>query len=358
MTVKTLKEYCRMFGLNVCAPKNTLQSQLEEFSKDQDKWDRLRPGMHRLHKGSRTVTAGSKKKTSHPKLSAQHLAKLRGDKESNAAVHDGHNVVEHSKDLHTPQEISEILPWAQTIITMHTYRPESEVATGQTAPARPGSSGVFLPQWQTESMISSITSESLTAPPSDNESAACEADEMCYLKLGDGTEVSFAVSSIPDPVAVTFMHNISRLNAMWDDTSYYWKGESVLMIEGRPIPIVYWPDVYRYGKCGQWYGTKSRWTDWRSTTSPLQDVISRYRQSTPANFWEEFLVNDREMNFMKIVSELRRQHNTSKDDIVMRAHKEFGNAFDSLFWYRKGDKTYVMTDKSAIARHYQQLKEL
>lgn len=40
MTVKTLKHYCRTFGLKVCANKSVLQSQLEEFSKDQDQWDR------------------------------------------------------------------------------------------------------------------------------------------------------------------------------------------------------------------------------------------------------------------------------------------------------------------------------
>ena len=55
--------------------------------------------------------AGHKKKTSHPKLSVQRLAKLRSDRESNATVHNGCNTVERSKDLRTPQEISEILPW-------------------------------------------------------------------------------------------------------------------------------------------------------------------------------------------------------------------------------------------------------
>jgi len=104
--------------------------------------------------------------------------------------------------------------------------------------------------------------ENLMAPSSDTEFTHA-ADETRYLKLGDGTEVSFAVSSIPDPIAVTFTQDIPRLNAMWDDTSPHWGGESVLMMEGHPIPIVYWPDVYRYGKCGQWRGTKSRWTDWR-----------------------------------------------------------------------------------------------
>ncbi|KAG1883400.1 hypothetical protein F4604DRAFT_1920608 [Suillus subluteus] len=382
MTLKTLKHYCRIFGLKVCAKKSVLQSQLEEFSKDQDQWDRLRPGMHRPHKGSHTVTGGGKKKTSRPKLSAQRLTKLRGDREPNVTVHDGHNAVERSKDLHTPQEVSEIIPWAQAIIAKHPYRPESEVTTSGTVPARPGSSGVFLPQLQTESTISSIASEiaqkvsvgiiaqldaanmvdtcdiasdsscaeSLMVPSSDSESMSHAVDETHHLKLGDGTKVSFVVNNVPDPVAVTFKENIPRLNAMWDDTSPYWKEESVLMIEGRPIPIVYWSDVYHYGKYGQWQGTKSQWTGWR-------DVISRYRQSTPEDFWNEFSVNGRAMKFTKIVDELRRQRNISNDDIVTCAREEFGNTFNSLFTYRKGDKVHVMRNKSAIARHYRQLKK-
>jgi hypothetical protein len=99
------------------------------------------------------------------------------------------------------------------------------------------------------------------APSSDGESVV--VDETRQLKLGDGTEVSFVVSNVPDPVAVTFKQDIPRLNAMWDDTSPYWRKESVLTIEGHPIPIVYWPDVYRYGKYGQWQGTKSQWCGWR-----------------------------------------------------------------------------------------------
>ncbi|KAG2358109.1 hypothetical protein BDR07DRAFT_1489869 [Suillus spraguei] len=344
MTVKTLKHYCRMFSLKVCANKSVLQSQLEEFSKDQGQWDRLRPGVHQPHKGSHTVTKAGKKKMSCPKLSAQHLAKLCGDRESNA-VHDGRNPVEHSKDLCTPQEISEILPWAHAIIAKHPCRPESEVTISESAPARPGGGGTFLPQWQTESTISSIMSEiaqkvsagiiarldithtaktsnidsdseSLTAPSSDSESVAHTVDksETCCLKLGDGTEVSFVLDDVPDPVAITFNQDIPRLNAMWDDTSPHWGKESVLMIEGRPIPIVYWPYVYHYSKYGQWQGTKSQWTGWR-------DIVTQYHQSTPEDFWKEFSVNS---------------HAT----------------------YRKGDEVHVMRNKSAIARHYQQLKKL
>ncbi|KAG2055822.1 hypothetical protein BDR06DRAFT_881556 [Suillus hirtellus] len=177
------------------------------------------------------------------------------------------------------------------------------------------------------------------APSSDGESVV--VDETCQLKLGDGTEVSFVVSNVPDPVAVTFKQDIPCLNAMWDDTSPYWRKELVLTIEGHPIPIVYWPDVYHYGKYGQWQETKSQWCGWRVK-----------------EFWKEFSVNGHPMKFTRIVKELHRQHNISNINIVAHAHEEFGDAFNSLFSYCKGDKVHVMRNKSAISCHYRQLKKL
>lgn len=64
------------------------------------------------------------------------------------------------------------------------------------------------------------------------------------------------------------------------------------------------------------------------------------------------------MKFTRIVDELRRQRNISNDNVVAHAHEEFGNAFNSLFSYRKGDEVHIMRNKSAISRRYRQLKKL
>ncbi|KAG2117436.1 hypothetical protein BD769DRAFT_1362816 [Suillus cothurnatus] len=197
--------------------------------------------------------------------------------------------------------------------------------------------------------LDSSCAESLMAPSSDSKSVAHATDEIRHLKLGDGTKVSFVVSDVPDPVTVTFKQDIPRLNAMWDDTSPYWREESVLTIEGCPIPIVYWPHVYHYGKYGQWQGTK--------TNSPLQDIVTRYCQSMLEDFWKEFSVNGCAMKFTRIVDRLCRQHSISNDNVVACAHEEYGDAFNSLFSYCKGDEVHAMRNKSAIARHYQQLKK-
>jgi phosphatidylinositol kinase/protein kinase (PI-3 family) len=91
--------------------------------------------------------------------------------------------------------------------------------------------------------------------------------------------------------------------------------------------------------------------------SPLQDIVTRYRQSMPEDFWKEFSVNGCAMKFTRIVDRLCRQHSISNDNVVACAHEEYGDAFNSLFSYCKGDEVHAMRNKSAIACQYQQLKK-
>ena len=91
------------------------------------------------------------------------------------------------------------------------------------------------------------------------------------LKLNK-TVITYTQADVPDPVAVSFSNNIPRLNRMWDDTSAHWDGQSVLTIVGQPIALVYWPEVFRYGKKKQWQGTKAKWFEWKvrlSIESPV-----------------------------------------------------------------------------------------
>jgi hypothetical protein len=83
------------------------------------------------------------------------------------------------------------------------------------------------------------------------------------LILGNRHVVRFTVESIPDPPFVSFANNLPRLNSMWDDTTPHWCGMSPLVIGGHPIAVVYWPDVYKYGKKDQWKGTKAKWFEWK-----------------------------------------------------------------------------------------------
>ena len=84
------------------------------------------------------------------------------------------------------------------------------------------------------------------------------------LCLGNGTILNFTKDEVGDPPAVSFANNISCLIQTWDDTLDDWNpNKCVLHIQGQPIALVYWRDVYIYGKKGQWKGIQNRWTDWQ-----------------------------------------------------------------------------------------------
>lgn len=83
------------------------------------------------------------------------------------------------------------------------------------------------------------------------------------LKLANNLSITFSEDEVPDPPAVGFANNIPALDRMWDDTSSAWDGHSDLVIQGKPIALIYWPDVYKYWKGTQWQGTKGRFSEWK-----------------------------------------------------------------------------------------------
>ncbi|KII83179.1 hypothetical protein PLICRDRAFT_119756 [Plicaturopsis crispa FD-325 SS-3] len=133
---------------------------------------------------------------------------------------------------------------------------------------------------------------------------------------------------------------------MWDDTSLHWGRESVLQLQGRPIALVYWPELYRYGKELQWKGIKAPWCDWKF-------IVERYRRGSREAFWAEFTEeNGTYMSYTKIASILRQQRMQADQEIVERAKAEYGDEFDVVFSYRKGNTHRVMTDPASIASKY------
>jgi hypothetical protein len=105
----------------------------------------------------------------------------------------------------------------------------------------------------------------------EEEEAAASGEDMplpCpvrhHLCLGNGTLLSFTKEEVSDPPAVSFADNIPLLVRTWDDTSDDWNPDDcVLHIQGQPIAVIHWREVYIYGKKGQWKGIQNRWTDWQ-----------------------------------------------------------------------------------------------
>jgi len=94
------------------------------------------------------------------------------------------------------------------------------------------------------------------------DTTSCPA--QCHLRLGNGTLLSFTKEEVSDPPAVSFADDIPLLVRTWNDTSEDWcPNDCVLHIQGQPIALIHWREVYIYGKKGQWKGIQNRWTDWQ-----------------------------------------------------------------------------------------------
>jgi hypothetical protein len=92
------------------------------------------------------------------------------------------------------------------------------------------------------------------------------------ITLAGGFHIVFTESDVPRPPSVSFARDVKKdlqtLNGMWDDCTEHWAGVSFLKIQGRPIPIVYWKEVYsaKQGnswKPGEWKLIKGNYFDWK-----------------------------------------------------------------------------------------------
>ncbi|KXN82458.1 hypothetical protein AN958_02534 [Leucoagaricus sp. SymC.cos] len=105
----------------------------------------------------------------------------------------------------------------------------------------------------------------VTTPLTGNDSGI-EPDRT--LKLGNGTVLSFKLSTVPTAPSADLAKNIPRLAKMWDDTLPGWNPSlGLLYIHGHPIALKYWPDVYKYpprGQVNRWNPVKRVYLNWKT----------------------------------------------------------------------------------------------
>ena len=88
----------------------------------------------------------------------------------------------------------------------------------------------------------------------------------------------------------------------------------------------------------------------------LQAVVERYREGTKEEFWAEFQdTKGRYLSFTAIVSRLKGERVEENEHVAKRARLEYGDAFASIFSYRKGSCHITMTDPTRIANKYRVL---
>ena len=119
----------------------------------------------------------------------------------------------------------------------------------------------------------STASREPMAEPAHAASVSTNLGEVQWvITLANGSTLHFTADQVPVPPAVTFIaSDIQALNGMWDDTSPHWSGESALIVNGTPVPIIYWKQVYSSHvrgagsswKPGQWKALKTHVSNWR-----------------------------------------------------------------------------------------------
>lgn len=88
----------------------------------------------------------------------------------------------------------------------------------------------------------------------------------------------------------------------------------------------------------------------------LQTVVERYREGTKEEFWAEFQdAKGRYMSFTAIISRLKGERVEENERVAKRARLEYGDAFASVFSYRKGSCHITMRDATSIANKYRVL---
>ena len=128
--------------------------------------------------------------------------------------------------------------------------------------------------------------------------------ESQSLTLANGEVLMCTSKDVPDPAYIKINKDIRLLASVWDDASLAWDGVSVATIHGHPIPLKFWPTLYRYWKPAVWKAKKGEWSKWKVSRDscvwisylklmphPFQTVATRYLQGTPAEFNAAFTVN-------------------------------------------------------------------
>ncbi|KAH7904262.1 hypothetical protein BJ138DRAFT_1073587 [Hygrophoropsis aurantiaca] len=193
-------------------------------------------------------------------------------------------------------------------------------------------------------------SPSTSSPSAETSRSECRPLDHRQIRFQNGVTLTFTSSDVPDPVAISFADNIPRLNAMWDDTAPHWGHESVLHVKGVPVPIAYWPDLYKYWKGDQWKGTKKKWYEWKV-------VVHRWREAgSPDAFWESFSANGKRMTFTAITKQLREERMEADKRDAARARVEHAADFGEKYKYRQGANWYTLTDDTAIANRFRLLQ--
>ncbi|KAJ7892544.1 hypothetical protein B0H14DRAFT_2686793 [Mycena olivaceomarginata] len=416
LTKPQLSEHCKTFQLAYSGNKPALLDRLKNFSKDKTRWDSLIPGATNTHKGSRKPQEEKKGKPKTSTLRRESLFHgAAGVRIANAPVtersKDLRTAEEKAAILPWAKHIVEQYPYKPNInradanasiyISPPAVNAEPASQT-QTAPSVPVHNSFNVPvanppqtamdllagfiayvQHNQNILSSHPTSDvPLTAAPPLPSSTASESGSATTgnpaatdldmsvstsvpssasnnetptrtLALAGGRFITFRESDIPDPPAVSYASRMADLLLEWDDNWPNWRGTSSLTINGVPVPVIYWPTIYKYWKSNQWKGVKKHWFDWKI-------LVRAMTATTLDQFWARFSVPGKNgqlqrMKYTPIIARLAEERHAENQRLSDLALRELTT---EQLTYRRGSNYYVMKRPSMIANTYRRLKGL
>jgi hypothetical protein len=129
--------------------------------------------------------------------------------------------------------------------------------------------------------------------------------QLCRL------DIQYTKAHVPDPPAISFVRDITRLDRLWDDSSPQWDDSSPLQIKGTSIALVYWPAIYRYDGTKRWTAIKQRWFEWKvsdlsfllnaHSDSLFKSLIVEYRALGSSAFWAKYSTDNVPLPITKIL---------------------------------------------------------
>ncbi|KAJ8688716.1 hypothetical protein PTI98_013475 [Pleurotus ostreatus] len=369
-----LQQWCAGFGLPKSGNKAEMVARLRAFSGDSSRWDSLRVGATKAHRNPSGIT----KARSKPKQSTLRRNRLFEEAGSSSRLL---SVLptDDAFDNRTMEEKNSILAWAERFKAKNPYHPPdhplrqvTRVGHSASAPSLPSSSGAIVHEdiqhikdslALVTSRLNLLPSSSPSSSPTTHSSSPSTPLPVLptasgtpallksfTLTLGNGSHLSFTVLDVPEPPFLSFAKDLESLPPIWSDMSPLWEpSKAPFSIHGHPIALVHWRELY-HCKPQQWNGLKKRWHERKM-------IAEHWLGTTPTLFWAEFTNPKGErLSYTAILSELQRRSKERNTQAAEAAHARYGSNFSDQFTYEKHGKTHVLSQPSAIAKHFRNME--
>ncbi|KAH7910370.1 hypothetical protein BJ138DRAFT_1153062 [Hygrophoropsis aurantiaca] len=179
---------------------------------------------------------------------------------------------------------------------------------------------------------------------------AIPLENLGIAHLGD-EQHPFDKTKIPEPPTLHFSQDIPGLFREWENSS-------LLVVNGRGIPIKYWGEFYKKCKGAKktaWDALRSEWGNWKFIAE------ERQRFTSEEAFWSQYSDCDgKPLLYKHILNRLQHHRTTSTAQDASDARTFFAGNLDSpnaqgKFRYKKAGKSYLYTKDDVIAKKWQEL---